>query len=119
MEKVYFKDIKNEIITGIAASQTELRIAVSWFTNEKIFDVLLAKLEHGVKITLVIIDDYINNGDYGLNFQKFIDKGGKLFYGKEENPMHHKFCIIDESILFTGSYNWTYFAEFKNHENVV
>ena len=72
-----------------------------------------------IKVYLIIIDDYINNGDYGLDFQLFINNGGILMYGKEENPMHHKFCIIDDSILFTGSYNWTYYAESRNFENIV
>jgi hypothetical protein len=33
--------------------------------------------------------------------------------------MHNKYCIIDGEILINGSYNWTYFAETKNEENVV
>ena len=33
--------------------------------------------------------------------------------------MHDKFCIIDNQIVITGSYNWTDNAEFKNDENIV
>ena len=33
--------------------------------------------------------------------------------------MHHKFCIIDNNILFNGSYNWTYYAENRNRENLI
>ena len=33
--------------------------------------------------------------------------------------MHHKFCIIDKKTLINGSYNWTYYAEYKNMENIV
>jgi hypothetical protein len=33
--------------------------------------------------------------------------------------VHHKFCIIDESLVATGSYNWTYYAENRNWENIV
>lgn len=32
--------------------------------------------------------------------------------------MHHKFCVIDKSIVITGSYNWTNQAK-KNHENIM
>ena len=39
---------------------------------------------------------------------------------KPENGfMHHKFCIIDDEVLITGSYNWTYNAENRNIENIV
>lgn len=33
--------------------------------------------------------------------------------------MHNKFCIIDNNILITGSYNYTYLAESINSENIV
>ena len=33
--------------------------------------------------------------------------------------VHHKFCIIDNKILYNGSYNWTYYAEKLNIENTI
>lgn len=33
--------------------------------------------------------------------------------------MHHKFCVIDDKIAITGSYNWTYYAETRNVENII
>jgi hypothetical protein len=119
MEKAYFNKIRKELILALLSSETDIQIAVAWFTSKELFDELMYLLKDGVKITLIIIDDFINNGEFGLDFQQFIDCGGNLFYGKAENPMHHKFCIIDNKILFTGSYNWTYYAENKNFENVV
>ena len=32
--------------------------------------------------------------------------------------LHHKFVIIDDNLLITGSYNWTRFSS-KNYENMV
>lgn len=119
MEKAYFSKIRKELILALLSSETDIKIAVAWFTSKELFDELIYLLKDGIKITLIIIDDFINNGEFGLDFQQFIDCGGKLLYGKPENPMHHKFCIIDNKILFTGSYNWTYYAENKNFENIV
>ena len=33
--------------------------------------------------------------------------------------MHHKFIIVDNIMLFTGSYNFTNDAERNNYENVI
>lgn len=33
--------------------------------------------------------------------------------------MHSKFAIIDNCILLTGSYNWTFSANNKNDENLI
>ena len=68
---------------------------------------------------MVIHNDFINNRTTGLDFQKFIDNGGEFYFSDTDNPMHNKFCIIDDKILINGSYNWTYFAESKNSENIL
>jgi phosphatidylserine/phosphatidylglycerophosphate/cardiolipin synthase-like enzyme len=33
--------------------------------------------------------------------------------------MHHKFVILDQQSVLTGSYNWTLESESENHENLV
>ena len=33
--------------------------------------------------------------------------------------MHHKFMIVDDEELITGSYNWSDTAEEKNYENII
>ncbi|MBL6991287.1 MAG: phosphatidylserine/phosphatidylglycerophosphate/cardiolipin synthase family protein [Bacteriovoracaceae bacterium] len=33
--------------------------------------------------------------------------------------MHHKYMIIDKKTLYSGSYNWSFNAEFKTFENVA
>jgi len=119
MVKAYFRNIRNSILNELEKSKHSISIAVYWFTNHELFDIIYHKQLSGVKCRLIIHNDYINNRYAGLPFQKFIDAGGKLFFSDEENPMHHKFCIIDNQVLINGSYNWTYYAENKNSENVL
>ncbi len=36
-----------------------------------------------------------------------------------ENQMHHKFALLDNSELLTGSFNWTRKATERNYENII
>jgi hypothetical protein len=119
MIKVHFKEIRPKIIRELGSAKKSIRVAVYWFTNLELLDSLLFKLKKGVKVTLIIHNDYINNRETGLDFQSFIEAGGNFFFSDSYNPMHNKFCIVDEKILINGSYNWTYYAETRNSENIL
>jgi hypothetical protein len=119
MIQSHFKNIRAELLEKLNEANKEIIIAVYWFTNRELFDALVAKLQNGVNIHLIIHNDFINNRESGLPFQEFIDNGGKFYFSDGNNPMHNKFCIIDQKILINGSYNWTYFAEEKNRENIL
>jgi len=119
MIKAYFDSIEQQIIKVIQETNYELYISVAWFTNQKIYETLLSKLEDGIKIELIIRDDHINNSIDALNWKSFIDEGGTLFFYQMTNALHHKFCISDHKTILSGSYNWTYQAQYKNKENII
>lgn len=115
----FFTNIRQQIINELKTAKTDIKVAVCWFTCKELFDVLYEKLKNNIPVTVIILNDSINNRTDGLNFQLFIDTGGTFYFGDVENPMHNKYCIIDNEILINGSYNWTYFAETKNFENIT
>ncbi|MBL7800986.1 MAG: DUF1669 domain-containing protein [Chitinophagales bacterium] len=119
MIKAHFQNIRIELIKEISSAEKSLKIAVAWFTNNELFDTLLQKCKDKVHVELILINDAINIKQFGLNFNEFIKEGGVLYFGDSENLMHHKFCIIDDKVLINGSYNWTYWAETKNEENIT
>lgn len=115
-----FDNIQNELISKIKQSKDSLKIAVTWFTNLELFNAVLNKLENPeYKVTLIVLNDRINNKKEGVNFQQLIDRKGDFYYSSVDDIVHHKFCIIDDSTVITGSYNWTYYAENRNWENIV
>ena len=116
--KEHFEDIRKVIIDNIIKSKKEIQIAMAWFTNHEIFNLLIEKAKE-IPVHLIVINDNINNRHDGLNFQKFIDNGGIFNFGLPEYPMHNKYCIIDDQVLITGSYNYTYLAENINSENII
>ncbi len=45
----------------------------------------------------------------------------RLLCGRQGHgsKMHHKFVLLDDRILLTGSYNWTVESEEQNYENLL
>ena len=120
MEQAYFSDIRNKIIPYLNDAKDTIQVAMAWFTSSELFNTLLRCLNRKVEVELILLDNAINYMDYAPDFNVFIKAGGKLrIAGSVVGFMHHKFCIVDDRIVITGSYNWTYYAETRNVENIV
>lgn len=121
MEKTKFENIQSEIQVSLGKAKSCVLIAMAWFTNQSLLDSLLSLLDKGISVKMIILDDQINRNDaFGLDFSLFIDKGGILYLSEPiDRLMHNKFCIIDNKIVITGSYNWTNYAEKRNYENIL
>lgn len=115
----HFQSIKPAILAELKQAKTNIRVAVAWFTDQDLFAVLISQLQRHVSISLLIRNDYVNNRNESLPWQKFIDAGGQLYFSPTADALHHKFCLIDKRMLLTGPYNWTYMAERRNQENCV
>jgi uncharacterized protein (TIGR02145 family) len=114
--KAVFDNIAEHLEEQIDLAENKIVVAVAWFTNKRLFDALCNKAADGVKVKLIISDNEINrnsNIDYGD-----IQIGKSKLFLIDEEKMHNKFCIIDDYIVITGSYNWSYIAE-SNFENIL
>ncbi len=114
--KAVFDNIAEHLEEQIDLAENKIVVAVAWFTNKRLFDALCKKAADGVKVKLIISDNEINrnsNIDYGD-----IQIGKSNLFLIDEEKMHNKFCIIDDYIVITGSYNWSYRAE-SNFENIL
>lgn len=116
MVKHYSNNIQNIIQGELFAASQSIKIAVAWFTNDLLFQPLLLKLATGVKIDLILNKDEINISS-SINFDLFVQQGGNLYWNESNRLMHDKFCIIDDRVVITGSYNWTNKAE-VNYESI-
>ena len=120
MTTAYFFEIKSAIIQYIDSSTSDICVAVAWFTHRELFQAILRALDRKVRVSAIIIDDIINRGPNGLDFTPFLEKGGTIRFMNTRNLlMHNKFCLFDNKVLISGSYNWTYSAEHKNAENII
>lgn len=120
MERVLFSSIQKHITNLLDAATDEVLIAMAWFTSSELFDSLLKCRRRNVKVDLILLDDATNFMGLAPDFNELIEAGGTLRIATlDQGFMHHKFCVIDNEIAITGSYNWTYSAENRNIENIL
>ncbi|PZP46868.1 MAG: hypothetical protein DI598_11630 [Pseudopedobacter saltans] len=119
MTTAFFSSIEKIILSNISKTKHTLQIAVAWFTNPKLSECILNLSNKNVYLEIILSDDDINFSNPKNNFQEFINEGIIVKITRFPSLMHHKFCIIDEKIIISGSYNWTLGAEKNNFENVI
>ncbi len=119
MIKHYSHNIQNVIQRELFTAKKSIKICVAWFTNDLLFQPLILKLNMGVKVELILNKDEINLSDSNdVDFDQFVANGGYLHWNTTNKLLHHKFCIIDDQVVITGSYNWTNKAEY-NYEDIT
>ncbi len=118
--EVYFSLSNNpqkEIIKNINRAQASINIAMYIFTDREIALPLIEARERGVKVRLYLDKEQV---DYKYSQSRFlVQKGIKTRISSNNYIMHHKFAIIDNRLLLTGSYNWTFSANNRNDENLM
>ena len=118
--EVYFSLSDNpqkEIIKNINQAEAFINIAMYIFTDKEIALPLVKARERGVKVRLYLDQDQV---DYKYSQSCFlVQKGIKTRISTNNYIMHNKFAIIDNRILLTGSYNWTFSANNRNDENLM
>ena len=118
--EVYFSLYDNpqkEIIKNINQAEAFINIAMYIFTDREIAIPLVKARERGVKVRLYLDKDQV---DYKYSQSRFlVQKGIKTRISSNNYIMHNKFAIIDNRLLLTGSYNWTFSANNRNDENLM
>lgn len=109
-----FENIQSQILASLDKAKAIIWVAMAWFTNETLAAKLIEKHNHGLDVRVVLFDDYVNR-KHGVELAGIPVKKVK---GKHGGKMHHKYCVIDNQKVITGSYNWSDNAEYKNDENI-
>lgn len=111
-----FEGISEEIKRLLSRASDSVRICVAWLSFDLYRPILLDLLSRDVDVYLIVNHDEKNEIEEirkiaGLNFKP-------LMMRVRSKLMHNKFCIIDDRIVVTGSYNWSENAE-GHFENIV
>lgn len=118
--KVYFtpsEDARNAIAAEIDTAKTSIKVCVFTISDNILANALVTAHKRGVDVK--IISDNDKSEDKGSDIEDMEGAGLSIKMDPTPNHMHHKFALIDDDTLITGSYNWTRSAYKFNHENVV
>lgn len=101
----------------IESAISELDICVFTISDDRISRALVKAMKNEVSIR--IISDNTKMYDEGSDIENLAKVGIPVKIDTTDNHMHHKFMVIDQKIVLTGSYNWTRSAALYNQENVI
>lgn len=110
-------DCTKSIIDFIGMAKKSLFICVFTISDNDISRAILAKYHEGIDVK--IITDNEKQYDKGSDIQELHQKGVNIKIDETRHHMHHKFAIVDQKQLLTGSYNWTRSAGLYNQENFL
>ncbi len=105
------------IVRNIEQATTSLHVCVFTISDDRITKSLLTAHQRGVKIQLITDND--KSLDLGSDVQQLKRAGIPTRMDATPNHMHHKFMIVDNRAVITGSYNWTRSAARFNQENIL
>jgi phosphatidylserine/phosphatidylglycerophosphate/cardiolipin synthase-like enzyme len=112
------EQIHNAIARKIGGAQHSIKICVAWFTCTSLATALKERLSK-TKISIIISNHEFNlSANHFKSLVKFPNCTLHILPTIEQKMMHNKFCIIDDNIVITGSYNWSDRAE-NNYENIL
>ena len=108
-----FDDIQSAIINEITNAKYIIWIAVAWFTDKDLANLLFKKAKQGVNVQIILNDDKINS-----TLKEKLEKHFEVYFARSDDKikrlMHNKFCVIDLEKVIHGSYNWTNKAQYNN-----
>jgi phosphatidylserine/phosphatidylglycerophosphate/cardiolipin synthase-like enzyme len=106
------------LVQALQSAKTSIDFMAFSFTSDDIAAAVLSRARQGVPVRGVMEASQVNS-NAGTEFEKFL--AARLDVRKDANPrnMHNKVFIIDGKIVVTGSYNFTYYGDTRNDENML
>ncbi len=119
--EVYFSPedgTMEHILTAINSAQKSVYFLAYSFTSDELAQALIERAQAGVKVEGVFDEDQYHSNE-GTELDRLKSAGLDVRLDSNPRLMHHKVIIIDDQVVITGSYNFSYNAEHNNDENTL
>ena len=105
-----------QIVQSITQARTSIYVQAYSFTSKPIVSALLVAKGRGVKVKVILDKSHLSHPEVGLRLAK---SGIPVWIDRPSGIAHNKVMIIDKQTVITGSFNFSYAAQYKNRENVI
>nr|XP_056722607.1 mitochondrial cardiolipin hydrolase [Euleptes europaea] len=105
------------LLARLLSARRSLELCVFAFSSQQLSRAVLLLHRRGVRVRVVTDADYM--ALQGSQIGVLRRAGIQVRHDQDSGYMHHKFAIIDQRWLLTGSLNWTAQAIQHNRENVL
>lgn len=110
--------VLNALYSLLSASEDSIYFLAFSFTSNELGAIVREKAGAGLDIKGVMDEEQIKSNT-GTEFDPFRQAGLDVRIDGLDGQMHHKFFVVDESIVVVGSYNFSRAAEERNDENIL
>ena len=122
---VYFSEVgsgethnslEKRLVARLGTATMKIDAALQQLNSTPIADALIEAHQRSIQVRIVTETDYMDEAEIArlqeVDIPVIDDKDA-------DSLMHHKFIVIDERYVWTGSYNTTYNGAYKNNNNVI
>ena len=110
-------DLRERVISIIEGAKSKMEISLFTISDNDISKSITQAHSRGVKIRVVTDDEKVM--DRGSDIFRIKHSGIPVKIDSATSLMHHKFLVVDNHKVLTGSYNWTRTASEINNENIL
>lgn len=115
-DDVYSGGIEGHLIQKTNAAQKSIDLAVYEFDLENVAQALIKADQRGVIVRIVYDNEYT---DTDSQMTELVNMGIEAVPDKRSAFMHNKFFVFDEQCIWTGSFNISMNAAYRNNENAL
>ena len=104
-----------DLAASIRSARRSVDIAAYNLDLWSVRDALLEAFDAGVTVRFVVEDSHLEEAEV----QDLITRGIEVVADSDEALMHHKFVIVDQWDVWTGSMNFTLNGAYRNDNNLL
>jgi phosphatidylserine/phosphatidylglycerophosphate/cardiolipin synthase-like enzyme len=111
--------LERHLVDLVDGAQQSICFLAFSFTSNGLSDALQAAYKDGVQISGVFEESQYKSNGASSEYDTLRSAGLDIWLDANPRNMHDKVFVIDQQVVWTGSYNFSSSAEKKNDENAI